>query len=137
MVAAARTLLETPYHAKARTPGLGIDCIGVPIVSAWISGLRPRTFDVQGYNMQPDGSMLPECDKHMTRLQREDMRPGDVVIVQYGSIPHHVGVLGDYRHGGLSMIHAENDRHGKVIEHRLWFEGAMKFVRAYRIEELS
>lgn len=139
IVEAARTLLGTPYHARMRVPGLGIDCIGVPIVASWLSGLRPTTFDIQGYSMQPDGSMLHLCDEHMTRIEKDEMQPGDVVVLQYGKQPHHIGVTGDYRHGGLSIIHAENDKHFKVIEHRLAFEiqGAMKFVRAYRIEALA
>lgn len=137
LVVAARSLIGTPYHSHARLPGVGIDCIGVPIVASWICGLRPRAFDIQGYSIIPDGSMLPKCDEFMTRIEREEMRPGDVVVLKYGAQPHHVGMIGDYRHGGLSLIHAENEKHHKVVEHRLWFEGAMKFVRAYRIEVLA
>jgi cell wall-associated NlpC family hydrolase len=131
---AARTLIGTPYHTKGRLPGVGLDCIGVPIVAAWIAGLKLRSFDVRGYSDVPDGSLLPLCDQHMQRVPRAEMQAGDVIVVRYGATPHHVGVLGAYRHGGLSMIHAENDRHRKVIEHRLWLDGAMKFVAAYRIE---
>ena len=136
-VAAARSLIDTPYHSKGRLPGVGVDCIGVPIVAAWIAGLRPRSFDIRGYRDAPDGSLLPLCDQHMQRIDRAQMTAGDVVVVRYGPVPHHVGVLGDYRHGGLSMIHAENDRHRKVVEHRLWLDGVMTFVAAYRIPELA
>ena len=132
VVAAARTLLDTPYHSHERQPGLGVDCIGVPIVTAWLAGVKPRTFDFQGYRMQPDGSLLPLCDTFMQRVSREAMQPGDVAVFQFGAQPHHMGVLGDYRHGGLSIIHAENYRHRKVIEHRFWLDDtAMKFVGAY------
>jgi cell wall-associated NlpC family hydrolase len=134
-IAAARSLLGTPYHAKARLPGVGVDCIGVPIVAAWLCGLKPRTFDIQGYHMTPDGSMLPLCDEHMVRVSNPSA--GDVIVCSYGATPHHVGVVGDYRHGGLSMIHAENYRFRKVVEHRLWLGGAMKFVAAYRLPELA
>jgi len=130
---AARSLIGTPYHTKGRLPGVGLDCIGVPIVAAWLTGLKPRSFDIRGYSDVPDGSLLPMCDQHMTRILREEMQPGDVIVVRFGATPHHVGVLGEYRHGGLSIIHAENDRQKKVIEHRLWLDGAMKFVRVYRI----
>lgn len=135
-VAAARSLIGTPYHTKGRLPGVGLDCIGVPIVAAWLCGLRPRSFDIRGYSDVPDGSLLPLCDQYMQRVDRAAMRVGDVVVVRYGPTPHHVGVLGDYRHGGLSMIHAENDRHRKVVEHRLWLDGVMAFVAAYRIPEM-
>lgn len=133
VVAAARSLLSTPYHTHARLPGVGVDCLGVPILAARISGLKPDDFDIQGYSMTPDGSLLRGCDQHMQRIQREQLAPGDVVVATFGAMPHHVGVVGDWRHGGLSMIHADDYRHHKVIEHRLWFAGAMKFVAGYRI----
>lgn len=137
IVAAARSLLDTPYRAHARIPGPhgGVDCIGVPIVTSWIAELKPRSFDIQGYSMRPDGSMLPLCDELMTRIARAEMLPGDCVVVRYGKEPHHIGMLGDYRHGGLSIIHAENYRHNRVVEHRLSFGmgDPMEFVRAYRL----
>lgn len=135
LVAAGRTLLKTPWHSHARLPGVGIDCIGVPIVASWISGAKPRSFDIQGYSITPDGSMLGLCEQHMTQVPRGEMRPADVVVLRWGPEPHHVGLVGDWRHGNgvLSLIHAENGYHHKVIEHRLWFGGSMQFVAAYRI----
>ena len=136
-VIAARSLVETPYHAHARLPGVGIDCIGVPIVACWIAGVKPRTFDVQGYRMQPDGTLLERCDDHMTRIAREDMQPGDIVVVRWGSDPHHVGVVAE-RMNRRTIIHAENWRHRKVMEHALVFgDNAMKFVAAYRLPEFA
>jgi hypothetical protein len=38
--------------------------------------------------------------------------------------------LGDYRHGGLSIIHGASDP-GRVIETRLMFSEHMKFVAAF------
>lgn len=133
VVAAARSLIGTPYHTHARLPGVGVDCLGVPILAARISGLKPQDFDIQGYSMVPDGSLLRGCDQHMQRIQREQLEPGDVVVATFGDMPHHVGVVGDWRHGGLSIIHADDYRHHKVIEHRMWFGGAMKFVAGYLI----
>jgi cell wall-associated NlpC family hydrolase len=133
VVAAARSLLNTPYHTHSRLPGVGVDCVGVPLLAARIAGIKPADFDIQGYSMTPDGSLLPLCDEHLDRIPREQLAFGDVVVARFGDTPHHIGIVGDWRHGGLSMIHAENYRHHKVIEHRLWFGGAMKFVAAYRI----
>lgn len=133
VVAAARSLIGTPYHSHARLPGIGTDCIGVPILTTWITGLKPRTFDIQGYSMQPDGTLLPTCDQHLTRIRRDEMQAGDMVVLQYGKQPHHVGMLVPYRHGGLSIVHAENYRYWAVTEMRLWLDGVMQFVRAYRI----
>ena len=134
-VATVRSFKETPYVAQARLPGVGLDCIGVPIVAARMLGLKPPDFDIQGggYSMVPDGSLLTQSDLVMTRITQDEMQIGDVIVCAYGKEPHHVGVVVDYRHGGFSIIHAENWKHKKVIEHRLWFGGAMKFVRAYTI----
>jgi cell wall-associated NlpC family hydrolase len=134
IVAAARSLIGTPYHAHGRKPGVGIDCPGVPIVSCWI--VRPQEWgtDVGWYGMQPDGSLMDRCDSYMTRVRKAEMRPGDMIVVRWGTRPHHMGVVGDWRHGGLSMIHAENWKHKKVVEHRLCFtDNAMEFVAAFRL----
>ena len=40
-------------------PEGGVDCIGLPIMVAWLTGIKPRSFDINGYPMQPDGSLLP------------------------------------------------------------------------------
>lgn len=135
-VAAARSLVGTPYHAHGRLPGVGVDCIGVPIVSCWLSGIKPRTFDVQGYSMQPDGTLLARCDEHMTRIPREQMQAGDVVVARWGVDPHHFGVVAENK-GRRTIIHAENWRHREVREHALVFgDNAMRFVAAYRLPEL-
>lgn len=136
-VAAARSLLGTRWLPHQRVPGVGVDCIGVPIVAAWISGARPRSFDIQGYSIAPDGSLLPWCRANLTPISREQLQPADVVVVRIGKRPHHVGVVGDYRHGGLSMIHADNFHEQKVVEHRLWFDGAIKFCEAFAVPGLE
>jgi cell wall-associated NlpC family hydrolase len=136
-VSAARSLLGTPYHAHARLPGVGVDCIGVPIVACWLSGLKPRTWDVQGYSMRPDGTLLERCAEHMVRVSRADMRPGDIAVVRWGADPHHVGVVAALK-GRRTIIHAENFRHRKVMEHALVLgDSAMQFVAAYRLPELA
>ena len=86
LVDAGRALVGTPYRPKGRLPGVGIDCIGVPIVAAWLAGIKPRSFDIKGYSDVPDGSLLPLCDEHMRRVARADMRPGDVIVVRYGPV---------------------------------------------------
>lgn len=138
IVAAARSLLGTPYVPQARIAGVGIDCVGLPILVSRMLGLKGPDFDVKGYLMTPDGSLLPECDKHMDRIPERCMSPGDMVVCRWGGEPHHVGIVGNWRHGEtLSIIHAENYRHNKVIEHRLWFGGAMKFVRGYAFRGIA
>ncbi len=137
-VAAARALIGTPTHSHGRIPGVGIDCIGVPVVAAVTSGIKPEGFDIAGYGTTPDGSLLPLCDEHMVRIGKAEIQPGDVVVVRWRQgEPQHFGVVGDWRHGGLSIIHADDHRHKCVIEHRMWFGGSMRLVRAFRVPGLT
>ena len=69
---------------------------------------------------------------HMQPIDRAVMQPGDVVVVSFDRDPQHLGILGDYRHGGLSIIHAAGLT-GRVIETRLMFTEQMKFVAAFTL----
>lgn len=133
VVQAARAWLETPFHHQARLKGVGVDCAGLVIGVARELALVPADFDVGGYARTPDGSSLMDAaTQHMTGIEREAMQPGDVVVVRFDAEPQHFGILGDYRHGGLSIIHAASHA-GRVIETRLMFSRAMHFVAAFRL----
>lgn len=135
IVSAARLLVGTPYLHQGRVPGDqgGTDCIGVPVMVAWMRKLKPLSWDVTGYRRIPDGHTL------MDRLRQEmgaevsqaDMQPGHLVVFDWGKYPHHVGILGNYHLGGLSLIHADNVG-AKVIEQRLVLSPPIRFVSAFR-----
>lgn len=139
VVAAARGWLGTPFQHQQRTKGLAVDCAGLVIGVARELGLVPADFDVTHYPRQPDGvSLLRWCEEHMARIEQAAMRPGDVVVVAFDVRPQHLGIVGDYRHGGLSMIHAyEHAMVHKVVEHRLMFSQAMQFRAAYRLRGVA
>lgn len=129
---AARSCLGTPYHHQGRLPGVGMDCIGLLVYSGKAAGKLPLDLDVTGYPRYPDGKLLiHHLDANLDRVHPDDMRPSDAVCVAYDRFPQHVGILGEYRHGGLSMIHALGSA-GKVVEHRLLFTRLMRFVGVYR-----
>lgn len=132
IVTCARTWVGTPYHHQARLKGVGVDCAGVPIgVARELDRVAP-TFDVAGYARQPDGwSFLAWCDEIMPRVPRADMAPGHCVVVRFGRHPQHIGIVGDYLHGGLSIIHALVGR--GVVETRLLLDNNMQFVAAYAL----
>lgn len=134
VVATARTWLGTPFHHQARLQGVGVDCVGLVIGVARTLGLVPPDFDVQSYPRTPDGtSLMHLVHLHMRSLQvDEQMRPGDVVVVRFDADPQHLGILGDYQHGGLSIIHAAAQP-GRVIETRLMFSRSMQFVQAFAL----
>lgn len=133
VVTAARGWMDTPYRHQARAKGLGVDCIGLVIGVARELSLVAPDFDVNGYRRRPDGTTLMRLSlQHMVAVEYEAMQAGDVVVVAFDTDPQHFGILADYRHGGLSMIHAASG-HGRVIETRLMFSRALRFVAAFRL----
>lgn len=130
VVAEARRWLGTPYRHQHRAKGHGVDCAGLVIGVARNLGIVDPQFDVNGYARTPDGkSLLEECDRFMTRIPMEQLQPGDVLVFRFTSDPQHLGVVADYPHGGLSVIHAYGTSNGKgeVEERRL--DSKTKFMR--------
>jgi len=132
VVQAARAWIGTPFHHQARLCGVGVDCDGLVIGVSRELGLVAPDFDVPAYSRTPDGtSLMAHCCAHMTRIYTP-MRAGDVVVLDFASYPHHMGIVCDYRHGGLSMIHASSTR-GRVEETRLMYHARMRFVAAFAL----
>lgn len=132
VVAEARTWLGTPWLHQHRVKGHGIDCIGLIICVARDLGLSPPGTDYTGYGRRPDGSLMSLCGQHMRPIERGAMQPGDVLVVAIEHDPQHMGILGDYRHGGLSLIHAAS-KPGRVIETRLLFARNQQFRGVYAL----
>jgi len=136
IVAEARTWIGTRFMHQQRMKGVGVDCAGLVIGTARAVGLVDIAFDVTGYPGTPDGkSLLAHCDQHMTRLTPHQLAPGDVIVVRWAKEPQHLGIIGDYLHGGLSMIHAFGtpDGKGTVIEHRLDPNMLRRLIAGYRL----
>lgn len=138
VVAAARVLLGTPFHHQGRSPGVGIDCAGVPIVVARTLGLVAPDFDVTGYPAAPDGiSLRAYCHDYMSRWAWEE--PGGVVLVSWrDGPPQHLGIVAEHESGtGLSIIHADSIRQRCVIETRLEWGRYMRRVACYRFHGVA
>lgn len=130
-----RSYIGTPFAHQGRLPGVGLDCPGPLICACRELGLKPPAFDVTGYPRVPDGlSLKAVCEEHMQPVPLADLQPADVVLVawQHGA-PQHLGIVADYPGGHLSMVHAEQRHHGKVIETRLVFGRLMRFVAGFAV----
>ena len=131
----ARSYIGTPFHHQGRLPGVGLDCVGVLICVARDLGLVAPDFDVTGYERMPDGvELMRHLTERFASIQQAEMRPGDIVCEAFDKHPQHVGIVGNYRHGGLTIIHAAS-KHGAVVETRLMFTPAMRFVAAFRFKD--
>jgi cell wall-associated NlpC family hydrolase len=133
VVAAARDWIGTPFHHQARLKAVGVDCIGLVIGVARELDMVQQDFDVTGYSRYPDGrALMAMAREKMTWVPLDQMQIGDVVVVGFDKLPQHFGIIGDYRHGGFSIIHAAS-AYGKVVEQRLMFSKAMFFVAAFQL----
>ena len=136
IVAAARTFIGTPYlhQGRVRGPQGGIDCVGLGVCSAWEVGSKPRSWNITGYRRLPDGvSLMHHLGVHMgaASIDVTALQPADLIVLSWGRFPHHVGIIGDYVHGGLSLIHANNVTR-RVEEQRLVLQDDAKFVAAFQ-----
>lgn len=118
VVVAARKWIGTPWAHQGRTPGVALDCAGLVICVARELGVVPEGWDVNGYGRTPDGTLLQWFDQMLPRAPLAALQPGDVIAVAIEHDAQHIGIIADWRHGGLSVIHA-GARAGRVIETRL------------------
>lgn len=137
VVRVARSYLKTTFIHRARVPGVGLDCAGVVICTARALGLVAPDFDVPPYTMSAQGSVLMAwAEQYMRPVDIDYMQAGDVVALVVDTDKNgdeqHLGILGDYVHGGLSIIHASS-RAGKVIETRLMFARGNRFAAAFAL----
>lgn len=139
IVAEARRWRGVPFAHQGRTRA-GTDCggliggvaVALGIVSAdWWE----RTFDPAhgGYSRQPShGQLSAICESFMRCIEIDDARPGDVALMRFRADPQHLGILADYRHGGLSIVHALSSAR-EVCEHRLSPLWRDRIVSVYRM----
>ncbi len=134
IVAEARTWIGTRFHHQARLKGVGVDCAGVVMGTAQSLGLFAE--DVQGYARHPDGGQLEtECARQMEQIPVADAQAGDVLLFKFDSEPQHLAIIGDYVHGGLSIIHAYSVARN-VVETRLDDTWRSRITAAYKLKGL-
>ena len=132
VIAAARALCETPFVPHGRLPGVGVDCIGVGVLTCRACGLVAADADITGYPMIPDGTLVETCDRLLIRA-REPVVGGMGIFVMGGAQAHHLGVFVPYRYGGVAIVHAIGPAglHNRVKETRLM--PPMRLVRSYTV----
>lgn len=128
----------TPFHHQGRQPGVGMDCPAWMICAAWEHGLKPRSFDVQGYPRQPDGHTLERiCGEHLLRLPSlAEALPGDAILTAFrgSGRAQHLGMLVDGTPGRMYWMQAEGYRTKETRVTRLELGGRfLQFVAAYRV----
>lgn len=114
VVSEARSWKGTPYAHQHRAKGHAVDCVGLVIGVARELRLVAPDFDVPAYRPKPDGvTLLAQCRQFMREVPEDEVKPGHVLVLAFRREPQHLGILGDYLHGGFTLIHAYGTVDGK------------------------
>ncbi len=90
MITAARKCLGTPFHHQGRRPHIGLDCIGLIVVSLRAGGFRVQ--DRTNYGRRPDGKSLIDALQEHGAVPVTSIQPGDVLLFRYDNQPQHVAL---------------------------------------------
>ena len=146
IIAEARKWLGAPFHHAGRSRN-GVDCAGLVIEVARALGVatipdRPhyhvykRVGPKRANYHKHDGVVLElECDKYMDEVTWPEV--GTVGLFWFlKDRPQHVGFFGDYKGGGLSLIHTHSGIN-KVSEHAYAEDWPEKLVKIYRLRGVT
>lgn len=132
-IAAARSYLGVRWRHQGRDRR-GLDCGGLVLVCLRDIGRTPADAS-KGYGREPyRRSLETVCALNFgSPLAHEiAMRAGDVAVFHIGrAAPNHVGIVADYVHGGLSLIHAYAIN-GEVVEMPLDVDWLDRLKQVYR-----
>ena len=136
VVATARGMLDTPWRHQGRLPGVALDCAGLLICTARALGLVAPDWDINAYARHPDGTLATLCAEHMTPITEIEL--GAILVVAIERDPQHIGIVGDYRHGGWSLVHASSQAQPpRVVETRLMFARNLVLRGIYRLPGIA
>lgn len=133
VIAAARSMVGTPFRHQSRIESGAVDCAGTLV--AICAALNQQVADQTGYARRPSGSLLESAIDAQPALSRV-MPPalaGDFVLMKFeqDKAASHLGVV-----TGPTLIHAWAVAK-KVCEHAFDAEWQRRVVRVYRFKEMT
>lgn len=140
VVAEARRWLGTPWVHQAALRGIATDCLGLvagvglalelPGADRWRGDTRMR-----GYSRAPNPKlMLQVCGEYLDPIARNDVQPGDILLMRFDEAPQHFAILSCAR--PPRIVHAYAGI-GRVTENGLDAVWLARVVRAYRYRGLA
>jgi cell wall-associated NlpC family hydrolase len=129
-VATARERLGTPFRHQGRSER-GLDCGGLLAFSLRAVGREPN--DTIGYGRVPYKATLRAVmvDNFGDPVPKDQMREGDVALMDFGGEARHVGIITNHPLGGFAILHAYAVNK-KVVEHRMdakWIQDIKEVFR--------
>ncbi len=109
MITAARGCLDTPFHHQGRQPGIGLDCIGLIVMS--LRAVNITVHDRTDYGQRPDGTSLIAALLAHGAEKTESLAAGDILVFRYDGQPQHVALATS----ATTMIHSFAPA-GRVVE---------------------
>lgn len=94
LVATVRQHIGTRWHHQGRTPGVGLDCIGLFVVSATELGAILQDFQQYGPIPRPE-ILMAQVTRHLVEVPLDERQVGDLLCfaAPESGKPSHFGVL--------------------------------------------
>lgn len=130
----ARQWIGVPFAHQGRSR-MGVDCVGLVAVccAALPEFAHHLQHDLVGYEQNPHNGTLERALEDAFGPPVAGYQPGDVVAMAFPTVLRHVAIVAEHEHG-LSLIHALNTGHQKVVEHRIDARWARRIRATYRPE---
>lgn len=134
IVAAARSMIGTPFLHQGRAPGIGLDCIGLVGMAAHACGvtgtdewLADRKY--HAYGLTPMPALLWEgCERFLDQIAAHAADVADVLVMRFRRDPQHFALISEM--APRRIVHAYRSI-GEVTEQGADIWGA-RVLRAYR-----
>lgn len=125
----ARRYIGIPWRHQGRTP-TGVDCVGLLFLV--VKDVTGANIEFLNYSRWPHPELLrANLKKFLIVIRKDELEPGDIVLMRSGGVVCHVGFYGDG-----TLIHA-NLFEQKVVEHRLDSQWEKSVVGCYRVPRYS
>jgi len=129
----ARALIGTRWSHRGRT-SRRIDCVGLIVVSLAKAGRKVQDREVYGVEPHEDGLREALIAEFGQPVHKAKAQVGDIGLFRGIEYPLHVGIIGDYAYGGLSVIHANNEPGvRRVCENGLAEQWLDRLLEVYRV----
>lgn len=132
--AAARSYLGVPFLHQGRNPAIGIDCIGLLVLSAKDCGLHHlASRDLTDYSINPIEGQLELHLRSALGPPSDEIHAGWIASFDFKGQTRHVGIISLMEDGRFGLIHTYNSP-AKVIEHGLDNKWIRRITGIYKVE---
>lgn len=101
LIAAARSWIGTPFHARAAVKNVGVDCVHLMLEIYKEAGILPPDSSLPTLYPMDGGSHLNrslvvdflKSDSNFYQVQKGKFQPGDLLLMNMGRVIHHTAFL--------------------------------------------